>query len=72
MQSLKRPDGSTVLNLCACGKLQFNYGPITLHFEPNDFIAFASAVGHLLARYRQMQNAHPPNLVPSLRNDICH
>ena len=49
MQSLKRPAGPTVLNLCACGKLQFNYGPITLHFEPNDFIAFASAVGHLLA-----------------------
>lgn len=72
MQSLKQSDNPITLNLCTCGKVQFSYGPVTLHFEPDDFTAFASAVSRLLARYRQVQTAHPSGSTPSLHNDLCH
>ena len=72
MKSLKQPNRPITLNQCTCGRLQFNYGQITLHFEPHDFIAFASAVGHLVAQYRHVQTEHRTGSDPSLHNDLCH
>jgi len=72
MQSLKQSDRSVTLNVCTCGKIQFGYGPITLHFEPDDFAGFASAVGRLFARYQQLQTAHSTGAAPLLHSDLCH
>lgn len=72
MQQVIRSNGRTALNVCACGKLHFTYGPITLHFEPKEFFAFASNIAHLIAEFRLIQD-DPQSIPASTNNDVvCH
>ena len=72
MYSLRQRNDQVALNMCTCGKLHFRYGSITLHFEPDDFTAFANAVTHLHTRYKEMKHPQASSTTSSLRNDLCH
>jgi len=53
MENVMRVDGQSTLALCGCGKLHYTYGPLTLHFERDEFLRFASSVGRLGVLVRQ-------------------
>lgn len=53
MENVMRVDGQSTLALCGCGKLHYTYGPLTLHFEKDEFLRFASSVGRLGVLVRQ-------------------
>lgn len=55
MHSTIQGTGRTTLNVCTCGRLHFTYGPITLHFEPSEFLGFAGDVATIATEFRQMQ-----------------
>ncbi len=59
------------LNVCGCGRLHVTYGPITLHFEPEEFLAFGEALTQLVDQFRRIQRER---LVPSPpgRETVCH
>lgn len=42
-----RASGQTAMHACACGRFHFTYGPLTLHFEPREFLLFATDVSRL-------------------------
>ena len=45
MDNVIHGNGQAALNVCGCDRLHFTYGPITLHFDRDEFVAFAGAVG---------------------------
>lgn len=47
MLNFVQSKGQGVLNVCSCGRLHFTYGPVTLHFEREEFAKFAVEVGRL-------------------------
>ena len=53
MENVLRGDLQSKLAFCGCGKLHFTYGPLTLHFDRVEFLAFADSVGRLGALVRQ-------------------
>lgn len=60
------------LNLCGCGRLHFTYGPITLHFEREEFQVFAGIVGRLAAQVPDAES-HPGLVTKAPRTEtICH
>lgn len=72
MEHMIRGDGQSKVTLCECGKLHFTYGPVTLHFDREEFLKFADSVGRLGARVRQAaKDSKPvPSFVPS--PNVCH
>lgn len=72
MHTLKQSHDQMALNMCTCGKLQFRYGSVTLHFEQDEFTAFANAVARLHTHYKEIQARQPFNPTPSLQSDRCH
>lgn len=65
-------EGQAVMHVCGCGRLHFNYGPITLHFEREEFVAFAEQVGRLAVQVQRMMDGRGPVLLPSRTNMSCH
>ena len=53
MEHVLRGDLQSKVAFCGCGKLHFTYGPLTLHFDRAEFLAFADSVGRLSALVRQ-------------------
>jgi hypothetical protein len=53
MENVLRGDLQSKVAFCGCGKLHFTYGPLTLHFDRVEFLAFADSVGRLGALVRQ-------------------
>lgn len=47
MENVIHGNGQAALNVCGCDRLHFTYGPITLHFDRKEFVAFADAVARL-------------------------
>jgi hypothetical protein len=72
MHHVIRTDGRTVLNICACGKLHFTHGPVTLHFEHEEFAAFAAAVAHLAANFSLVQADRRSVPAPPHTDTLCH
>lgn len=72
MDKILRADGPMKLVLCGCGRLHVTCGPVTLHFNRDEFLAFASSVGRLAAVVTQ----HPASLAPAARpgahTEVCH
>ena len=64
--------GTTTLNVCICGRLHFTYGPITLHFEPSEFLGFAGDVGTMAVEFRQMQASQVPVQTTTGNGTACH
>ena len=71
MQKGLKSTGRATLNVCGCGRLHIPYGPITLHFEPEEFLAFGEAVTQLVDQFRRIQR---DQLVPSPtgHETVCH
>ncbi len=62
MERTLRVSEQMTLSECGCGRLQFTYGPVTLHFERTEFLLFARDVAHLLthvAHSRPVSQDHP-------------
>lgn len=72
MENVLRGELQSKMAFCGCGKLHFTYGPITLHFDRSEFLAFADSVGRLGALVRQA--AKDPTVAPSYvpNATICH
>jgi hypothetical protein len=72
MQKTIQSDGQTVLNMCGCGRLHFTYGPLTLHFEREEFTRFACEVGWLATRLQHVVADREPVLMPGQNGTVCH
>ena len=72
MENVLRGELQSKMAFCGCGKLHFTYGPITLHFDRSEFLAFADSVGRLGALVRQAakDSTVTPSYVPNAT--ICH
>ncbi len=64
--------GKTMLTVCTCGKLHFTYGPITVRFEPDQFLAFAAGVAALSAQFRQSMGLRHPAEASTAEGHPCH
>jgi hypothetical protein len=60
------------LTTCSCGKLYFTYGPITVQFDPDQFLAFASSVAMLLSQFQQAVKLPNPSGASHAHGDLCH
>lgn len=72
MENFIHGNGQAALNLCGCGRLHFTYGPITLHFEQEEFVAYANEVSRLAESLRQLADGRSPVLLPGLNGRACH
>jgi hypothetical protein len=73
MEKFIHSKGQAALNVCGCGKLHFTYGPITLHFEHEEFQVFAEVVGRLAAQVPDVDEHPDPVTIALTRADtICH
>lgn len=72
MENVLRGDLQSKVSFCGCGKLHFSYGPLTLHFDRVEFLAFADSVGRLGALVRQA--AKDSSVVPGHVSNatVCH
>lgn len=61
------------LNVCTCGKLHFTYGPITLHFDRDEFQVFAEVVGKLAAQIPYSEDHPASMIIAATKPDLlCH
>jgi hypothetical protein len=72
MQKGLRSDGRATLNVCGCGRLHLTYGPITIHFKPDDFLAFGEAVTQLVEQFRLAQSDRLVPPTPTGHETVCH
>jgi hypothetical protein len=72
MENVLRGDLQSKVAFCGCGKLHFTYGPLTLHFDRVEFLAFADSVSRLGALVRQA--AKDSTFVPGHVSNatVCH
>jgi len=72
MDKMIRTDGPMKLVLCGCGRLHVTCGQMTIHFQREEFLAFADGVGRLAALLKQT----PPGLVSAsdagAHAEVCH
>ncbi len=72
MHKVLESNGQTALSICACGKLHFSYGQLTLHLERDEFLTFAGEVAKLVARLQQIEDGRHPVPIQSERAARCH
>jgi hypothetical protein len=72
MENVIHGNGQAALNVCGCDRLHFTYGPITLHFDRKEFVAFADAMARLATQFGQADDSR--SLAPSsaYSDTICH
>ena len=72
MENVLRGELQSKVAFCGCGKLHFTYGPLTLHFDRSEFLAFADSVGRIGAIVGQAAKDSP--IVPSHGPNaiVCH
>lgn len=72
MNKTLQNDKPMKLVLCGCGRLHVTCGAVTLHFEREEFVAFADGVARLAAMVMQ----HPASLASaakqSAHTEVCH
>lgn len=72
MDQIIHGDGQAVLKVCGCGKMHFTYGPITLHFDRDEFLAFACKLGRAADLLRRQAHGREPVLGTSRHGTQCH
>ena len=72
MDNVIHGNGQATLNMCGYDRLYFTYGPITLHFDRDEFVAFANAVARLVSQLGQADDSR--SVVPSsaYSDPMCH
>jgi hypothetical protein len=51
-----------ILNISGCGRLHFTSGPLTLHFDRDEFLVFARVVATLAAQLGRIEDSRHPAL----------
>lgn len=73
MENFIHGKGQAKLNVCGCGRLHFTYGPITLHFDREEFQVFAKVVGRLAAQVPDVEDHLDAVTMALTRADtLCH
>ncbi|MFO0775516.1 MAG: hypothetical protein U0172_12705 [Nitrospiraceae bacterium] len=72
MKEAGQEDGVTKVTLCGCGKLHFSYGPVTVHFERDQFLQFAESVGRIAACVRQAPHNQATSGSAQPASTLCH
>ncbi|MBI4001573.1 MAG: hypothetical protein HY348_07300 [Nitrospira defluvii] len=72
MENVIHGKGQAALNVCGCDRLHFTYGPITLHFGRDEFIAFADAVTRLASQLRQADDSLSVTPSSAYSDPMCH
>lgn len=72
MQKNHRSDKQTILSICDCGGLHLTYGPLTLHFERDEFIAFSGSVAQLASQLREVEEHSLALPLSTHNNSACH
>ena len=72
MHNTLRGRGQVGLIICSCGKLHFTYGPLTLHFDRDEFLRFADEVNHSAAHLRDPEYRCDQSLPPHQTRTQCH
>ena len=72
MDNVIHGNGQAALNVCGCGRLHFTYGPITLHFDRDEFQMFADVVGRLAAQVPCVEDHLGPLARVPRTETICH
>lgn len=62
----------SILNICGCGRLHFTYGPVTLHFDRDEFLAFAGEMSRLAGLVRTTIEGQDSIPMPSRNRPACH
>jgi len=72
MEKILRNDKPMKLVLCGCGQLHVTCGSVTMHFQREEFLAFADGVDRLAAMVKQA----PAGVVSLARrgehSEVCH
>jgi len=72
MENVLHGDLQSKVAFCGCGKLHFTYGPLTLHFDRSEFLAFADSVGRLGALVRQAAKDSSAESSHVTNATVCH
>lgn len=72
MENVIHGNGQAALNMCGCDRLHFTYGPITLHFDRDEFVAFADAVARLASQLRQADDSLRVAPSSAYSDPMCH
>lgn len=72
MQQTFEAGAQTALQVCGCGRYHFTYGPLTLHFEPREFLLFAADVSQLVQRVREAAMVTPAMPHRTDPQRVCH
>jgi len=72
MDNVIHGNGQAALNVCGCDRLHFTYGPITLHFDRDEFVAFAGAVARLASQLGQADDSRSAAPSSAYSDPICH
>lgn len=65
-------NGQSKLAVCSCGRLHVTYGSITLHFDRDEFQAFADSIGRLAAMLKQSSLGSVSAHKGSSSAHMCH
>lgn len=72
MEKRTQSEGAMKLVLCGCGRVHVTCGPMTLHFEREEFLTFADGVGRLAAMVKQAPAGLVSPARQSVRTEVCH
>jgi|CXWL01.1.fsa_nt_gi hypothetical protein len=72
MDKVLRTDGPMKLVLCGCGRLHVTCGPVTLHFDRDEFLVFADSVSRLAAIVKQSPATLAPLARQGAHTEVCH
>jgi hypothetical protein len=72
MENLIHGKAEAALSMCGCGRLHFTYGPITLHFDREEFARFVHEVSRLARTLDQLADRHGPALAANRDITLCH
>lgn len=72
MEHVVHGEGQSKLVFCGCGRFHFTYGPLTLHFDPDEFLRFTKSVERLSVLARQTPQTESTMTKRAPNTDRCH
>lgn len=72
MRKSIRTSEQSILAICDCGRLHLTYGPVTLHFHQEEFLAFTNELSRLAGFVRMIVDCQTPTPIPGQQRSVCH
>lgn len=66
------PSQQLKLNVCDCSRIHLTYGAITLHFEKEEFLAYAMQLTRMAAHITNTARFRRAPGLPDAENTTCH